>query len=109
MCWRQLSQRICAMVDPDLRARGIDPVLIRSFVMHEQIRLQGFYQTRDLRTLHFRMHRGAGESKRPARAGGENVRIPAMGFVRTPEVEHSLCAAHCEVPGKEMEQSWTTV
>jgi hypothetical protein len=49
------------------------------------------------------MHCGADESKWPARAGGENVRIPAMSFVRTPEVEHALCAAHCEVPGKEMD------
>jgi hypothetical protein len=71
--------------------------------MDKQIRLQGFDQTRDLRTIQFRMHCGAGESKWPARAGGENVRIPAMSFVRTPEVEHALCAAHCEVPGKEMD------
>jgi len=97
------------MQDPDLRARGTDPVLIRRFVVHQQIRLKGFNQTEDLRTPQFGMNRRARERKRPARADRENVRIPAISFVRTPQVEHALCAAHCEVPGHKMDQSWTTV
>ena len=77
--------------------------------MHEQVRLQGFDQTQDLRTFQLRMDGGAGESKRPARAGGKDVRIPAMGFVRTPHVEHALSAADGQIPGHEMDQSWAAV
>ena len=97
------------MKDPDLRARGIDSVLITGLVMYKQIRLQVFNQTPHLRTAQFRMDGGARESKRPARADAEDVRIPAMSFVRTPQVEHALSAAYGKIPGHEMDQSWTAV
>ena len=77
--------------------------------MHQQIRLQGFNQTQDLRTSQVGMERCAGEHKRPTRADREDVRIPAVGFVRTPHVEHALSAAHGEIPRYEMDQSWTAV
>ena len=97
------------MQDPNLRAPGTDPALISRLVMHQQIRLQGFNQTQDLQTPQFGMDRCAGERKRPAGADREDVRIPAVGFVRTPHVEHALSAAHGKVPRHEMDQSWTAV
>ena len=109
MFWRQLSQRICAMQDPNLRALGTDPVLISRLVMHQQIRLQGFNQIQDLRTPQLGMDCCAGEHKRPARADRKDVRIPALGVVRTPQVEHALSAAHGKIPRHEMDQSWTAV
>src|SRR5260370_30451893 len=109
MFWWQFSQRICAMQDPDLRALGFDPVLFSRLVMHQQIRLQGFNQTQDLRTPQFGMDCCAGEHKRPARADREDVSIPAVGFVQAPHVEHALSAADGEVPRHEMDQSWTAV
>ena len=48
------------MQNPDLGTLGIDPVLVRWLVMHEQIRLQSFNQIQDLRASHFRMNGGAG-------------------------------------------------
>src|SRR5215813_662550 len=51
----------------------------------------------------------AGECKRPARANGDDVRVPAVGLARAPEIEHALSAANGEVPRQEMNQSWTSV
>ena len=93
MCWRQPLQRIRQMENPDLRARGIDPVRISRLVMHEQIRLQGFDQTADLRTLHFRVHRGARESKRS--------RAPAVRMCasqRWASCEHQRSSMRCAPP-----------
>src|SRR5687767_15930346 len=55
------------------------------------------------------MDRCSGEGERPARANREDVRIPAVGFKRTPHVEHTLSAAHGKVPRHEMNQSRAAV
>src|ERR1044072_9275189 len=77
--------------------------------MHQQIRLQVFNQIQPFGTSQFRMHRCARELKRSARAGGEDVRVPAVSFVGTPHVEHALSAADGEVPRHEVDQSRTAV
>ena len=97
------------MQDPDLRTLGTDPIPISRLVMDQQVRLQSFNQIHDLRTPQLEMDCCTGERKWPARADGEDVRIPAVGFVRTPQVEHALSAAHSKVPRHEMDQSWTAV
>ena len=107
MFWRRRSQGIRAMKDPDLRAPGTDPIPGRRLVMDQQIRLESFNQTRDLRFLQSRMDRCAGELKRSALADREDVRIPAVCLMRTPQVEHALSAASGKVPRHEMNQSWT--
>ena len=107
MFWRRRPQGIRAMKDPDLRAPGTDPVPGRRLVMHQQIRLQSSNQTRDLCFLQSRMDRCAREFKRPALADRKDVRIPAVGLVRTPHVEHALSATRGKVPRHEMNQSWT--
>ena len=40
----------------------------------------------------------AGELERPARTWRQNMRVPALGFMRTPNVQHALSAAHGQVP-----------
>src|SRR5688500_6586121 len=55
------------------------------------------------------MDRCPGKLKRPACADREDERIPAVGFVRSPHVEHALSAAHRKVPRHEMDQSGTAV
>jgi hypothetical protein len=77
--------------------------------MDQQIRLQSLNQIQDTRTSQFGMNHCAGERKRSARADREDVRIPAMRFMRTPEVEHALRAADGKVPRHEMDQSRTAV
>jgi hypothetical protein len=77
--------------------------------MHQQIRLQGFNQTQNLRTGQFGMDRCSGKTKRPARADREDVRIPALGFVGTPNVEHALSAADSKIPRHQVDQSRTAV
>src|SRR5215831_6347037 len=109
MFWRHLSQRIHAMQDPDLRAPGTDGILVRGLMMNEQVRLQGLNQTRDLQITQSRMNRCATEPKWPARADCDDVRVPPVSLVRTPQVKHALSAAHGKVPWHDMNQSWTAV
>src|ERR1044072_2600893 len=109
MFWRQPSQKIRGMQDPDLRTRGIDSILVSRIVMHDQVRLQGFDQSQDMRPVQFGMDGGSGKVKGPARANRDNVWIPSMAFVRTPHIKHALSAAYGKVPRHEMDQSWTAV
>src|SRR5215510_3943182 len=97
------------MQDPDLRAVGLDPVPLTRFVMHQQIRLQGFNQTRNLRVYQVGVDFCAGELERPTLAGGQDMRVPAVGFIRTPQVEHALTPTNGQVPRHEMDQSWAAV
>src|ERR1043165_6545353 len=97
------------MQDPDLRTPRTDPVLSRWLMMNEQIRLQRFDETQHLRRLQFGMDRCAGELERPARTWRQNMRVPAMAFMRTPNVEHALSTAHGQVPRHQMDQSGTAI
>src|SRR2546423_15261013 len=109
MFWRQLSQRICAMQDPDLRAPGTHPILTRRFVMNQQIRLKGLNKIEGLPFTQLGMDRSSGELKWSTFASREDMRVPEVGFARTPQVEHALSAADGKVPRHVMDQSWMIV
>jgi hypothetical protein len=47
--------------------------------------------------------------KRSGIAPRDDVRIPAVGLVRTPQIEHALGTAHGKIPGEEMNQSWAAI
>src|SRR2546422_2944398 len=89
------------MQDPDLRTPRTYPVLSRGLVMYKQIRLQRFNQTQHLRPPQFGMDCCACELERPARTRRQNMRIPELGFMRTPNVEHALSPAHGQIPRSE--------
>src|ERR1051326_1082350 len=94
MLRRWLSQGIRAMQDPDFGTFRTNPVLNRRLVMHKQIRLQRFNQTEHLRASQVRMDCRAGELEWPACTERQNMSVPTLGFMRTPNVEHTLSPTH---------------
>src|SRR5205823_6692566 len=65
--------------------------------------------TQRLRLPQFGMDCCASELERPARTWRQNMRVPTLGFMRTPNVEHALSPAHGQIPRHNMDQSRTAV